>query len=499
MNLAQRARVACDGAIALHDHGGHPLEIVDMRRMYFALCDHLTTLPPSQPVGLLLDRHPRYVLAICAALETARPFVPLNLDWPASRLERVVELTACKVLDDATFDAICRREDPGPRRLVAPAPSPAPERAAYIICTSGTSGTPKAVVISRDAFSNFVSWVDSYFSTITEHDRVLLTAEFTFDMSMLNIALLLSGRGRHYISKVKGDAFELAAQIERDQITTLVTVPNTMSSLLMKAVMRRRKLGCIEHLLLGGSRFSYGVYEAIQHNLPKARCYNLYGPTECTVYCHAKTLSGDPAHDLLDFNVSVGQPIRGTTCLVMDPAGVITTPREPGELWIGGVQVHDEYRGSPEATANAVVTYRGERYYRTGDVGFFDDRGDYYITGRLDETLKRRGYRVNLLNIDSYIQRLAPVQECMTIAVPHPVYEHELVTYVVARAAVTEDELLQLMRQVLVDYEIPDEIRFAQELPRGATGKVDRKQLELRYATRSALPSEAALPNGSAE
>ena len=250
--------------------------------------------------------------------------------------------------------------------------------------------------------------------------------------------------------------------------------------------MRRRKLGSIAHLLLGGSRFSYGVYDAIQRNLPKARCYNLYGPTECTVYCHARTLSGDPAHDMLDFNVSVGQPIRGTTCLVMDPAGgVITTAREPGELWIGGVQVLDEYRGSPEATASAVATYQGARYYRTGDVGFFDDRGDYYITGRLDETLKRRGYRVNLLNIDSYIQRLAPVQECMTIAVPHPVHEHELVTYVVARAAVTEDELLQLMRQVLVDYEIPDEIRFAQELPRGATGKVDRKQLERQYAMKS--------------
>src|SRR5215475_6922834 len=152
VNLAQRARVACDGAIALHDHGGRQLEIVDMRRMYFALCDHLTTLPPSQPVGLLLDRHPRYILAICAALETARPFVPLNLDWPASRLERVVELTACKVLDDATFDAICRREEPGPRGP----PSPKPERVAYIMCTSGTSGTPKAVVISRDAFSSFV-------------------------------------------------------------------------------------------------------------------------------------------------------------------------------------------------------------------------------------------------------------------------------------------------------------------------------------------------------
>ena len=486
MDLAQRAHVACTGAIALHDHDGRALEIGETRRVYLALCNHLSALPPSQPVGLLLDRHPRYVLAICAALETARPFVPLNLDWPASRRERVVELTACKVLDDASFDAICRREDAGPRRAVASAPSPSAERVAYIMCTSGTSGTPKAVVISRDAFSNFVSWVDSYFSTITERDRVLLTAEFTFDMSLLNIALLLNGRGRHYVSNVKGDAFELAAQIERDQITTLVTVPNTMSSLLMTAVMRRRKLGCIEHLLLGGSRFSYGVYDAIQHHLPKARCYNLYGPTECTVYSHAKTIAGDPERDMLDFNVSVGQPIRGTTCLVMDPAGgVITTPREPGEVWIGGAQVLDEYRGSPEVTASAVVTYQGERYYRTGDVGFFDDRGDYYITGRLDETLKRRGYRVNLLNIDSYIQRLVPVQECMTIAVPHPVYEHRLVTYVVARAAITEDELSQLMRQVLVDYELPDEIRFAPELPRGATGKVDRKQLERRYAAKS--------------
>jgi D-alanine--poly(phosphoribitol) ligase subunit 1 len=481
VELAQRARIACDGAIALYDHDGRPLEIAELRRLHMALCNHLTALPLSQPIGLFLDRHPRYIVGMCAALATGTPFVPLNLDWPASRLERVVELTGCTVLDDAGLDEISRREAAEPRPLAAK-----PQRVAYIICTSGTSGTPKAVVISRDAFANFVAWVDSYFSSITAHDRVLWTAEFTFDMSLLNMALLLSGKGRHYVSNAKGDAFELAAQIERDQITTLVTVPNTMSSLLMNAVVKRRKIGCIQHLLLGGSRFSYGAYDAIQRTLPDARCYNLYGPTECTVYCHAKTLSGDPANDMLDFNLSVGQPIRGTTCLVMDPAArVITTPREPGELWIGGVQVLDEYRGSPEVTANAVAAYQGERYYRTGDIGFFDDRGDYYITGRLDETLKRRGYRVNLLNIDSYVQRLAPVQECMTIAVPHPVYEHRLVTYVVTRAAVTEDELLQLMREVLVDYELPDELRFTQELPRGATGKVDRKQLELLYATTS--------------
>jgi acyl-CoA synthetase (AMP-forming)/AMP-acid ligase II len=480
VDLAQRARIACDGAIALHDHDG--IAFADTRRMYFALCDHLTTFPPSQPVGLLLDRHPRYVLAICAALETGTPFVPLNLDWPSSRVESVIALTGCKVLDDSTIDVISRREDSAPRDP----PSPKPERIAYIICTSGTSGIPKAVVISRDAFASFVRWVESYFSTITADDRILLSAEFTFDMSMLNLALLLAGRGQHYLSNVKGDAFALAAQIERDQITTLVTVPNTMSSLLMNAVLRRRKIGCIQHLLLGGSRFAYGAYEAIQRHLPKARCYNLYGPTECTVYCHAKTLSGDPAHDVLDYNISVGQPIRGATCLVIDPAGgVVTAPRTPGELWIGGVQVLDEYRGSPEATASAVVTRDGERYYRTGDLGFFDDRGDYYVTGRLDETLKRRGYRVNLLNIDSYVQRLAPVRECMTIAVPHPVYEHKLVTYVVAHTAVAEDELLPLMREVLVDYELPDEIRFVTELPRGATGKVDRKQLERQYATSS--------------
>lgn len=453
-----------------------------MRRLYVALCDHLATLPPSQPVGLLLDRHPRYVVAICAALGTFRPFVPLNVDWPASRLESVIALTGCHVLDVATLDALGHGEDPGPR----PPPSPQPSSVAYIICTSGTSGTPKAVVISRDAFASFVRWVDSYFPTITERDRVLLTAEFTFDMSLLNIALLLGGRGQHYVSKVKGDAFQLAAQIERDQITTLVTVPNTMSSLLMNAVLRRRKLDSITHLLLGGSRFSYGVYDAIRQNLPDARCYNLYGPTECTVYCHAKTLSGVPEQDMIDFNISVGQPIDRTTCLVIDAAGsVITTPHTPGEVWIGGAQVLDEYRGSPEVTAQAVVTHQGERYYRTGDVGLFDERGDYYITGRLDETLKRRGYRVNLLNIDSYLQRLAPVQECMTIAVPHPVYEHQLVTYVVARTAIREDELLPLMRQVLVDYELPDEIRFVPELPRGATGKIDRKQLALLYAAES--------------
>src|SRR5262249_38664432 len=140
-----------------------------------------------------------------------------------------------------------------------------------------------------------------------------------------------------------------------------------------------------------------------------------------------------------------------------------------------------EYLADPERTARYLQTTNGVTYYRTGDVAFFDKHGQYYIAGRKDDTIKRRGYRINLLDIDSYIQKTDFISDCLTIAIPDAAADHILVSFVVLKQPISEAALRQHLAQVLVDYQVPDRIEIRDSLPTNNSGKVSRELLTKEY------------------
>jgi acyl-CoA synthetase (AMP-forming)/AMP-acid ligase II len=159
----------------------------------------------------------------------------------------------------------------------------------------------------------------------------------------------------------------------------------------------------------------------------------------------------------------------------------VSGPGQPGELLIGGVQVMREYLGDPERTRQNLLTEGGVTYYRTGDVVFSDAKGDYYMTGRKDDTIKRRGYRVNLLDIDSYIQKSDCVSDCVTVAIPDAATDNVLVTFVILSEPTSESSLRQTISRVLVDYQMPDYIEFRTGFPTNNSGKVCRETLAKQF------------------
>jgi acyl-CoA synthetase (AMP-forming)/AMP-acid ligase II len=262
--------------------------------------------------------------------------------------------------------------------------------------------------------------------------------------------------------------------------------------LLQDGVADRVNLESVKNLLLGGARFSYGTYEAVFRKYrgkfaPNVRVYNFYGPTEATVYTHARELNGRAVEDLCDVNVSIGVPFGENSCLLLDASGrAIEGSGQTGELLLGGKQLMDGYFRDPEQTRSVFRTIGGERYYATGDLAFRGKSGDYFIQGRLNDTIKKRGFRVNLLDIDSYMQKVDCVQDCATIAVPDDLTENRLVAYVVLKPGESGDELRSRLKGILVDYQMPDEFRFVNGLPLNSSGKVCRKTL--REAHSRAVP-----------
>jgi D-alanine--poly(phosphoribitol) ligase subunit 1 len=474
--IRKRFRGPAEG---FHDASGNRIPPERIRTEYLAIRGLVQETPPGEMIGVRLPHDYRFFLGACACMEAGVAYVPMRPDWPEARVEQVRAVAGfSRVIDPVLWEEALRH----PRRVVEPDDRPAPDSPLYVMFTSGSSGAPKGVVIPRRAYESFLRWMDSCFSGHSASDRLLITADFAFDVSLADIGLVLLKGCSAYFSRFNGNFFVLADEIARHRITSIQTVPGNAGILFSDAIYPRADLSSLRSFLLGGSQFAHSTYLSLFAKAgPGCSIFNLYGPTETTIYCHGRRLTGDESEEVVDSRVSIGQPLPGRLCHLVRPDGSrIEVPREPGELLISGPGIMLGYLGDPEGTAKALVNIDGQPFYRSGDTAFFDERGNYYVTGRMNETLKRRGYRVSLDDIDAYIQRIDGVQSSLTVALPDPDLDHALVTYIVPSAPVSVPELLERMKQLLLVYQIPDHVELLEALPTLSSGKVARKALEER-------------------
>lgn len=488
MYLGQKIRNLINGGGFLHSASGEAWPPERTQREFERLTRYLRGhCKPGDDnrVALHFGHEARFVLSILACLDAGVTFVPLKKGWPQARIDQILRLAKPQIaLDETLYERIVTSD----QAAVETELEPNPNDLAYIMFTSGSTGAPKGVGISRASYETFVRWLDGHFGGIEPSDRILYVADFTFDVSLLDVGLTITKQAQAYISQFNGNVFKLANEIEEFRISSLGTVPNNLIMLLQDGVADRVNLKSIKYLLLGGARFSYGTYESVfrkyrEKFADELRVYNFYGPTEATVYTHMRELTGRPADDLCGVNVSIGVPFGRNSCVLLDASGQkIESVGQTGELFLGGKQLMAGYFRDPEQTRSVFKTIGGEQYYATGDLAFRAESGDYFIQGRLNETIKKRGFRVNLLDIDSYMQKVDSVQDCATIAIPDDLTENRLVAYVVLKSGESGDELRSCLKGILVDYQMPDEFRFVGSLPLNSSGKVCRKTLRETYS-----------------
>ncbi|MFI5361376.1 MAG: AMP-binding protein [Elusimicrobiota bacterium] len=478
MFIRDLAASCLDGGAVLHDRAGAAVPRETIRSEYRAIKGFLFDHAGEGDIAAIrLEHGYRYVLCVCACMEVGLTYLPLNVGWPQARIDQIKRLAGFSLLiDESSIERICRHENRRSRESFGLEGS----KPLYVICTSGSTGEPKGVVVARSSYEEFLRWLAAFSAASGGDERVLLMADFTFDQSLCDVGSFLLKRCALYFSRFGGDAFRLAREIESHRISSLATVPRNIGLLLHETVRRKADLSSLRRLLIGGERFPVELHESLFRALPAgAAAYNCYGPTETTIFSHIKRLTGIAERDMSDGHVSVGRPLPGVRCRLAASGGVeLAAPGARAELLLGGAQVMLGYAGDPEGTSRRVTEIGGVRFFRSGDIAFRDGDGQYYITGRTDLTLKRRGYRIDLSDIDSYIRRIPFVAECATIAVPDDRFEHLLICSVVARRPVAEKELRAEMAKVLVDFQIPDRVEFVDRLPVNEAGKISRKILE---------------------
>jgi D-alanine--poly(phosphoribitol) ligase subunit 1 len=433
---------------------------------------------PGNCVVIRQTKDYRYLLTMLACMEIGVPYVPLKHDYPTDRIEQIRQDTNFSLeIDDEKFAELLRSPAAPARAL----PELTGEEPVYIIFTSGSTGRPKGVVIQRRALENFFYALGEQYPTVTAADRLLQMTEFSFDLSVVDVGMFIVKNVAVYFSNFENNIFRLGFEVETYRISFLNTVPNNLNMFLSDLVADRMDYRCLKHLSLCGARFSYGLWEKCRRYFSRdVDVYNLYGPTEATVYSHGKKLSFQDPLDCVDGVVSIGHCLPNVRSLILVD-GKVAGPNVRGELYIGGVQLLKEYVNDPAQTAAALVQVDGETFYKTGDLGFRTESDEYFIVGRADDTIKYRGFRINLLDVDSYVTRIPYVQDSVTIAVPNEATENQTIGFVILKETKTPKEFKQDLTKLLLDYQIPEKIIFVDKYPTNVSGKVCRKTLRAHY------------------
>ncbi len=354
------------------------------------------------------------------------------------------------------------------------------DSAAYILFTSGSTGEPKGVVISHAAACSFVDWARRSFA-LTPTDHLTSFAPLSFDLSVFDIfGALSSGAsvdlvGPELLLRPK----ELVRRLAEWETSTVYAVPSTIALLEREGELARSPLPKLRQVLYAGEPFAILALIAAMQALPQARFYNLFGPTETNVCTYHPIVE----HPLVsDTQVSIGMACDHLVVELLDDAGRPVAQGGEGELCVAGTAVMTEYFDNPRATIAAFHPASsfadGQRRYRTGDRAIADASGRFWFRGRRDRLVKRRGYRVELGDIEAALQRHPQVREAVAVAESQG-SETRIIAYVSLKAQGSSTSLIMRAHcgSLLPSYMVPDSVQIVDELPRTLTGKLDLQLL----------------------
>ena len=460
-----------------------------------ALATQLTALGagPERIVALALPRSPTMVIAMLATAKAGAAFLPLNPETPTARQAEIladseaIALLVAPDADDALRSLHAQLIVVDGQAAVAPPLASRPatlNQLAYVLYTSGSTGVPKGVLMPHGSLSRRLAWLAKTWG-IDSNDRAAQTTQPTFDPALVELLLPLT-QGASIAIPPPGRLHpdRLADFIRRHGATFCALVPATVAGILnglrdkpKDALPLKLRVACC-----GGEVLSPELARRFV-NETGARLYNVYGPTEATIFCTAWPCVGGSAPSIGTEAppLPLGRVLDDTRIYVLDEALRPQPFFVPGEIYIGGSTLARGYLNRPELTQERFITdpfVADAMMYRSGDRGWLDPQGLLHFGGRADRQIKLRGYRIEPGDIEAACIAVAGVSQAH-------VAKHEpadggaprLHAWVAAPADLSVDVLRHLLRERLPDYMVPGSFSLLPALPVTATGKIDLQAL----------------------
>lgn len=455
-------------------------------------------IKPESIVAVLTNRSLEMIIGIMAVLKAGGCYMPLDPEYPSDRIEYMLHdsraealLTRKSLTLKINYSGIVIDLDSS-EAYNAEASNidniNTPGDPAYVMYTSGSTGRPKAVIIEHKALANYIGAVEQLLD-YNAGGTVLSVTTMAFDIFVFEIfpslakglKIVLANEQQQKIPEL------LSELIIKEKVEKILTTPSRMQ-LLIFGQSNKRCFDVLKEIVLGGEAFPQKLLDDLK-KITNARIFNMYGPTEATVYATFKELTGVKY-------VNAGSPIANYKIYIVDKFYNLVPVGVSGELCISGDGVARGYLNNRGLTNEKFVPNPLEQesvMYKTGDLAVWSPEGEIEIIGRMDHQVKIRGYRIELGEIETHLMMHELVEEAVVVDREDATGKKYLSAYYVSEVNISPSEFRNYLSRKLPDYMIPASYTKLDKVPLSQNGKIDRKALPeperaLNYANVYAEP-----------
>lgn len=432
-------------------------------------------------IGICLNRSLELIIGLIAILKVGAAYLPIDPNYPQDRISYMLEdsnskmlltnsinkinISIPKIIIDLTSDIYSSFSTNNLNTLLNS------NNIIYLIYTSGSTGKPKGVLLSHHNLLNFIYGIKKEIN-FTENKIMVSVTTICFDIFGLELwCSLCSGMKLIIANEIEQDNPEQLNKLcIKNNVNMIQTTPSRFNYFL-ENYQYCTFLKNMSELLVGGEALSETLLTKLR-NISNARIFNMYGPTETTIWSTLKNVTNST-------KISVGKPIINTTCYILDKHKKLLPPLIPGELYIGGAGVSCGYLNRKDLTDEKFFHSpfkENEIIYNTNDLAYFTNNGEIIHLGRTDFQMKLRGYRIELGEIENELNSITEINSSIVISDPSRKY---LICYYTSNSKIDTNYIISCLIKVLPNYMIPSYFYKLEKFPLTPNGKIDRKALPM--------------------
>jgi len=441
----------------------------------------------NQIIAIWIDHSVEMIVSILAVLKSGNAYLPIDSDYPVDRVMYMLEDTGAELmisksrtlegrdfnskieilnLDNVNFNVISNGEIKNLNLS---------KDLAYVIYTSGSTGKPKGVMIEHRSVHNFIKGIANEIE-FNPFKNVLVLTSFSFDIFVLEALMSLLYGAKIILADKNQDPQIILHFIEKNNIDLVQVTPS-----MLKLLLERHNGGVfmkgVATLLIGGEELPESLFNEIKKYY-KGEIYNMYGPTETTIWSTVKKLTNSGT-------VTIGKPIANTQIYILGKEKQLNPVNVSGELYIGGDGLARGYWKRTELTDEKFIENpfkTGAKMYHTGDIAKWLPNGDIEFLGRIDRQVKIRGVRIELQEIEKEILKHEDIYDAVVLLQQSKesksTPDKQLIAYIVTKKDISVSEIRKLLSRSLHPNMIPSVFVKVDEIPLTSNGKIDKKTLE---------------------